>query len=85
MISQPFEGAWNGGVCNQPYVTKWQNAIPYGGTTRHIVVIIRSHCLLTGKCYHQNCRTQKANKHCKCCVLMQKMISKDSDVFADDS
>ena len=39
-------------------VTDWQNIIPYGGTERDNVVIIRTHGSLTGKCYHQNGRTQ---------------------------
>jgi hypothetical protein len=69
MISQQAQVPWRGAVCNQTEVTNWQNVIPYGGTKRDNVVIIRSGGALTDKCNHGNCRKQKANKHCKSHVL----------------
>jgi len=71
MISQQVQSAWSGAVCNQTELTKWQNVIPYGGTKRDNVFIIRSHGSLTGKCYHRNFPNWKSNKLCKCRWLMQ--------------
>jgi len=75
MISQQVQGVWSGAVCNQANLTDWQNVIPCGGTKIDNVIIIRSHGSLTGKCYHQNCRTQTTNKLFKCRVLRQQLKS----------
>jgi len=40
-------------------------------TKRDNVIIIRSRCSLTGKCYHRNCRTQTTNKLFNYRVLRQ--------------
>ena len=47
MISQQVQVAWSGAVCNQTDLRNWQNVIPYGGTKKDYVVIIRSHGSLT--------------------------------------
>jgi hypothetical protein len=54
MISQHVQGVWSGPVCNQTELTEGQNVIPYGGTKKDNVVILRPHGSLTGKCYHRN-------------------------------
>jgi hypothetical protein len=68
MVIQQVQGASCGAVCNQTELSDWQNVIPYGERERDNVVIVRSHGSLTDKCYHRNCRTQKANEHGKCRV-----------------
>ena len=47
MIWQCLQVAWSRLLCNQAELTDWRIVIPYGGTKRDNVIIIRSHGSLT--------------------------------------